>query len=258
MKLAILAAAGRSGRRITEEALRRGHEVTAFVPRIDEYRGEVPGGITVREKTILDLTPVDLAPFDAVVDCFGVWREENGQMHTETLLHLAGCLTGTGVHLLVIGGAGGLWADGTHTRRFHETPGFPADTRAVSAAQARSYDALTKTALTDYTYLAPNGLYLPDAPRTGKYVLAGEEIVPDPGAVPPLHFISYADFAVAMLDLAEAGAKGRRRLSVYHDDGAEKAKDGAEGPKKTAAAGAEEQAGAAGKTGKNDGEVPGK
>ena len=53
-------------------------------------------------------------------------------------------------------------------------------------------------------------------------------------------------------------AKGRRRLSVYHDDGAEKVKDGAEGPKKTAAAGAEEQAGAAGKTGKNDGEVPGK
>lgn len=36
MKFAIVAAAGRSGRRITEEALRRGHEVTAFVPSVDE------------------------------------------------------------------------------------------------------------------------------------------------------------------------------------------------------------------------------
>ena len=126
MKFAIVAAAGRSGRRITEEALRRGHEVTAFVPSVDEYRGAVPEGITVREKTILDLTREDLAPFDAVIDCFGVWREEEGDLHTETLLHLAGCLSGTGVHLLVVGGAGGLFTDGTHTRHFHETPGFPA------------------------------------------------------------------------------------------------------------------------------------
>lgn len=222
MKLAILAAAGRSGRRITEEALRRGHEVTAFVPGVAEYRGEVPGGITVREKTILDLTRDDLAPFDAVIDCFGVWREEEGHLHTDTLLHIAECLAGTGVHLLVVGGAGGLWADDTHTQHFHETPGFPADTRAVSAAQARSYEALAGSGFTHYTYLAPNGLYLPDAPRTGEYVLAGETIVPNPGAVPPLHFVSYADLAVAMIDLAEGGAKGARRLSVYHDDGAGK------------------------------------
>ena len=124
-------------------------------------------------------------------------------------------------HLLVVGGAGGLFTDGTHTRHFHETPGFPADTRAVSAAQARSYEALTHTDLAAYTYLAPNGLYLPDAPRTGKYVLTGEEIVPNPGAVPPLHFVSYADLAVAMIDLAEAGGRGRRRLSVYHDEAAD-------------------------------------
>ena len=214
MKFAIVAAAGRSGRRITEEALRRGHDVTAFVPSVDEYRGAVPEGITVREKTILDLTREDLVPFDAVIDCFGVWREEEGELHTETLLHLAGCLSGTGVHLLVVGGAGGLFTDGTHTRHFHETPGFPADTRAVSAAQARSYEALTHTDLAVYTYL-------PDAPRTGKYVLAGEEIVPNPGAVPPLHFVSYADLAVAMIDLAEAGGRGRRRLSVYHDEAAD-------------------------------------
>ena len=218
MKFAIVAAAGRSGRRMTEEALRRGHEVTAFVPSVDEYRGAVPEGITVREKTILDLTREDLAPFDAVIDCFGVWREEEGDLHTETLLHLAWCLSGTGVHLLVVGGAGGLFTDGTHTRHFHETPGFPADTRAVSAALARSYEALSHTDLAEYTSL---GRYLPDAPRTGKYVLAGEEIVPNPGAVPPLHFVSYADLAVAMIDLAEGGGRGRRRLSVYHDEAAD-------------------------------------
>lgn len=217
MKIAVLAAAGRSGRCITEEARRRGHEVTAFVPGLDEYRGAVPEGIALREKTILDLATEDLTSFDAVIDCFGVWREEEGELHTETLLHLAKCLTGTGVHLLVIGGAGGLFADGTHARHFHETPGFPADMRAVSAAQARSYNALTRSGFTNYTYLAPNGLYLPDAPRTGKYVLSGEEIVPKAGAMPPLQFISYADLAVAMLDLAET-AVPRGRLSVYHSE----------------------------------------
>lgn len=224
MKIAVLAAAGRSGRRITEEAVRRGHDVTAFVPEGTGLTAAPLATDRVIERSITALARADLIGFDAVIDCFGVWRESDAAQHTETLLHLAGILAGSRVHLLVVGGAGGLWADDTHTTLFHETAGFPADTRVVSAAQARSYEAL-RDASPDlaYTYLVPNGLYLPDAPRTGRYVTAGEELVARAGATPPLAFISYADLAVAMIDLAEAGAAGRRRISVYtpQDDGEE-------------------------------------
>lgn len=304
MNIAVLSAAGRCGRAVLREALARGHRVTGFIrpgdslplaapassspaslssPASPSPSSEVspsppsaplPSDVRIREKAILDLIPEDLRPFDAVIDCFGVWREEDAEQHTATLLHLAGILAGSGIPLLVVGGAGGLWADGTHTSRFHESTGFPREMRVVSAAQARSYDALAAYAGTQeqnlsaqaepqrelpsspvqplrgssaptvqphgdapsasmdthdagreqahgevwYLYLCPNGLFLPDAPRTGSYLLAGEEIVPSPGAEPPLHAVSYADFACALLDLAEAGIPRSCRLSVYHGE----------------------------------------
>lgn len=216
MKLAVLSAAGRSGRLITAEALRRGHTVTAFVLDREESLPLLPAGAEVVSRSILELTREDLAPFDAVIDCFGVWRDEDAHLHTDTLRHLADCLSGTEIRLLVIGGAGGLYTDSTHTRLFHEDPNFPADTRTMSAAQAASYAYLRTRGDIRYTYLCPNGLYLPDAPRTGSYTLAEEELLPNPTGEIPLQAISYADYAIAMVDLAEERSESSRRLSVYH------------------------------------------
>lgn len=70
-KIAVVAANGKAGKLVVEEAVQRGMDVTAFV------RSE---NATVAQeavvKDIMDLTAEDLAGFDAVVDAFGAWTPE--------------------------------------------------------------------------------------------------------------------------------------------------------------------------------------
>ena len=71
MKIAIVAANGRSGTLIAKEAVARGHEVTAFVR--EENRTVAQHSVA---KDALALTREDLAPFDAVIDAVGGWTAE--------------------------------------------------------------------------------------------------------------------------------------------------------------------------------------
>ena len=66
MKIAVVAANGKAGKLITNEAVSRGHDVTAFVRH--ENRTSARHAV---QKDILSLTADDLAGFDAVVDAFG-------------------------------------------------------------------------------------------------------------------------------------------------------------------------------------------
>lgn len=67
-KIAVVAANGKAGKLIVEEAVQRDMDVTAFV------RSE---NATVAQKAIvrdiMNLTAEDLVGFDAVVDAFGAW-----------------------------------------------------------------------------------------------------------------------------------------------------------------------------------------
>ena len=69
MKIAVVAAAGKAGRKIIAEAAARGFEVTAFVRR----QVEIDGAAKVIVKNILDLEKSDLEGFNAVIDAFGAW-----------------------------------------------------------------------------------------------------------------------------------------------------------------------------------------
>jgi putative NADH-flavin reductase len=72
MKLAVLGATGGTGLRIVEQALQRGHAVTAFV-RFPERLGNLRQSITVRQGDLLDATELEAAirGHDAVVSGFG-------------------------------------------------------------------------------------------------------------------------------------------------------------------------------------------
>ena len=104
MKIAVVAAAGKAGRKIVREAKDRGFEVTAFVRK----DAEIDGADNVIVRDIFDLTKDDLAGFDAVVDAFGAWTEDVLPLHSTTLAHLCDVLSGTDTRLLVVGGAGSI------------------------------------------------------------------------------------------------------------------------------------------------------
>lgn len=207
MKIAVVAAAGKAGRKIVAEAAARGFAVTAFVRRATE----INGAAKVVVKDILELEKSDLENFDAVVDAFGAWTPETLPLHTTTSQHLCDILSGTNVRLLIVGGAGSLYVDKKHTTQVFKTPEFPADYVPTAQAQANELDELRKRNDVKWTFVSPAADFQADGKRTGKYILAGEEFTVNAAGE---SIVSYADYALAMVDEIASGNHIQQRISV--------------------------------------------
>lgn len=208
MKIAVVCANGKAGKLIVKEAVDRGHDVTAVV------RGE---NQTVAQHTLVkdlfDLTSEDLAGFDAVVDAFGAWTPETLSEHSTSLAHLCDILSGTETRLLVVGGAGSLYVNPEHTAVVADGPEFPEAFKPLAAAQGKALEELRARDDVRWTFISPAADFQADGERTGAYILAGEELrLNDAGE----SVISYADYAIAMVDEVERASDAhiRQRISV--------------------------------------------
>lgn len=209
MKIAVVAANGRAGQKIVAEAVGRGLDVTAIV------RGENKSvAKNFIKKDILSLTKDDLKNFDIVIDCFGAWKAEDLPNHTKTSQHLCDLLSGTDTRLLIVGGAGSLFVNKEHTVQVKDTPDFPAMFVPLATAQADELVELRKRNDVKWTFISPAGDFQADGEKTGKYILAGEEFTLNSKGE---SIISYADYAVAMIDEATKGDHIQQRISVVRE-----------------------------------------
>lgn len=207
MKIAVVAANGRVAKKVIAEAVSRGLEVVAF-GRHDENDTQAKD---YRKKDIFDLTKEDLAGFDVVVDAFGAWTEETLPLHTTTVQHLADILSGTDTRLLVVGGAGSLYVDPELKIQLVNTPDFPEAYKPTATAMSKSLAKLRERKDVKWTYISPAADFQADGERTGKYLLAGEQFTLNSRNE---SIISYADYAIAMVDEIESGKHIQQRISV--------------------------------------------
>lgn len=204
--IAVVAANGHSGQLIVKEALERGHDVTVFV----RSKNRTPAKKAVI-KDIMELTAQDLEGFDAVVDAFGAWTPETLPQHSTTLAHLSDILSGSDTRLLVVGGAGSLYLNPEHSLTVAQAPDFPEAFKPLALAMAAALAELRKRDDVRWTYISPACDFQADGERTGDYILGGEELTVNERGE---SIISYADFAVAMLDEIESGNHVGQRISV--------------------------------------------
>ncbi len=206
MKIAVVCANGKAGRLIVKEAVSRGIDVTAVV------RNE---NATVAAKSIqkdlFDLTAEDLKGFDVVIDAFGAWTADTLPLHSTSLKKLCDILSGTDVRLLVVGGAGSLYVNKEHTAVVADGADFPDAFKPLAAAMAKALGELRLRDDVKWTYISPAGDFQAEGERTGEYILGGEELTLNSKGE---SVISYADYAVAMIDEAEKGAHIQKRISV--------------------------------------------
>lgn len=206
IKIAVIGANGKAGRLITKEAVDRGLDVTAVVR--GENKTEAKHAI---QKDIFDLTKEDLANFDVVIDAVGTWTADTLHAIPDAAKHLADILDGTDVRLLVVGGAGSLFINPEHSLTLAEAPDFPNDYKPVAAAHQQALDFLRTVNDVKWTYISPAADFQADGARTGKYTLAGEDFTLNEKGESVL---SYADYAIAMVDEAVNGGHIRERISV--------------------------------------------
>lgn len=206
MKIAVVCANGKAGKLIVREAAERGLDVTAVVRGENRTSAE-----NVILKDLYDLTAEDLAGFDVVVDAFGAWTEETLPQHSTSLKHLCDILSGTDTRLLIVGGAGSLYVDPEHTVCVADGPDFPDVFKPLAAAMAKALGELRERTDVNWTYISPAGDFQADGERTGAYILGGEELTLNERGE---SVISYADYAIAVVDEAVNGKHFRERISV--------------------------------------------
>ena len=204
--IAVVAANGHSGQLIVKEALERGHDVTVFVR--SENRTPAKKAVI---KDIMELTAQDLEGFDAVVDAFGAWTPETLPQPSTTLAHLSDILSGSDTRLLVVGGAGSLYLNPEHSLTVTQGPDFPEAFKPLALAMGTALTELRKRDDVRWTYISPACDFQAEGERTGEYILSGEELTVNERGE---SIISYADFAVAMLDEIESGNHVGQRISV--------------------------------------------
>lgn len=205
MKIGIIAASGKAGSLVMEEAQKRGHEVTAIVRHPSKVKSEVK----ILKRDLFDLTTNDLKDFDVVVDAFKAPDGEEEKFLT-SIEHLVDILNGTDVRLFVIGGAGSLYVD-DHITHLYETPTFPEAFKPTSVMMGRGLEVLENQNQLNWTYISPAPNFIADGPKKNHYRLGNELLMTDKEGQ---NAISYADYATAMVDEIEREDHNREHLSV--------------------------------------------
>lgn len=146
-----------------------------------------------------------------MIDAFGAWTTETLPQHSTSLKHLCDLVSGKEIRLLVVGGAGSLYVNPEHTLQVMEGADFPEMFRPLASSMGRALDELRNRTDVKWTYISPAGDFQADGTKTGKYILGGEELILNSRGESA---ISYADYAVAMVDEALKGSHVQQRISV--------------------------------------------
>ncbi|MEH1130256.1 NAD(P)-dependent oxidoreductase [Micromonospora sp. CPCC 206061] len=204
MNIVVFGAGGRAGRQAVAEAHRRGHQVTALVrdpaghDDLADARvvaGDVTDGVSIEHAA---------AGHDAAISAAVDLSVPPQDFFTASSRALTAGLAKAGVRRLVVVGLASIMP-GASGAPLMDEPGYPNEYRSFYLGHAAGLEEL-RTCELDWAYMAPAGDFDHDGARTGYYRVAHHG--------DPASRISYADFAIALLDQIEAPRHHRAAVSV--------------------------------------------
>ena len=211
MRIALIGATGFVGSAILQEALDRGHEVTAIArdpeklklhPKCHPQRGDVYNAEEVARL---------VSGHDAVISAFSPSKTDPDirEKHVQGVKTLITAMKQAGIkRLLVVGGAGSL--EVKPGLRVIDTPEFPDQWKGTARATADVLQLLRREHDLEWTCLSPSAMLQPGT-RTGTFRLGTDQLLVDAKGQSQ---ISMQDYAVAMIDEVEKPAHIRQRFTV--------------------------------------------
>jgi uncharacterized protein len=202
MKVAVLGASGHAGSEITKELSARGHEALAIARKPEAI--PAMSGVVAKAGDASD--PAALADLirgsDAVISAL------HFDIPAATLL---AALKKAGVgRLLVTGGASSLEvAPGV---RLIDTPDFPAEWKPFAQGGIVFLDDIRKEHDIDWVFFSP-AAFIEQGSRLGRYRLGVDHLVVDDKGESR---ISFADYAIAMVDELEQHRHRRQRFTAAY------------------------------------------
>lgn len=211
MKIALIGATGFVGSAILQEALQRGHEVTAIVRHPEKVKPHSKlhpqKGDVYNEADVARL----VAGHEAVISAFNPgWS--NPDIYNQQVKGTQAIINGVkkaGIkRLLFVGGAGSL--EVKPGVQLVDLPEFPSEYKQGALATREALNMLRKEASLEWSFLSPSADLSPGQ-RTGKFRLGKDQLLKD---VNGESRISVEDYAMAMIDEVERPAHVRQRFTV--------------------------------------------
>ncbi len=213
MKVAIIGASGKVGSFIRDEALARGHQVTAIVRHPEKITVRNPRLRVVKADVLKDKVDELVKGHDAVISAYnGGW--DNPDIYSTGIKGAKAIISGvkkSGIRrLLVVGGAGSLEvAPGV---QLIDVMAFPEDVKGAVLATRETLYMLKKEKELEWTFLCPPQNLNPGE-RTGRYRMGKDQLLKDKNGESK---ISTQDYAVAMIDEMEHPQHIRERFTVAY------------------------------------------
>lgn len=213
MKVAIIGASGKVGSFIRDEALARGHQVTAIVRHPEKITVRNARLMVVKADVLKDKVDELVKGHDAVISAYNAgW--DNPDIYNEGIKGARAIISGvkkSGIkRLLVVGGAASLEvAPGV---QLFDTVDFAEDIKGGVLATRETLYMLKKEKELEWTFLSPPQT-LDTGERTGRYRVGKDQLLKDKNGESK---ISKQDYAVAMLDELEHPQHIRERFTVAY------------------------------------------
>jgi uncharacterized protein len=190
MKIAVIGATGNVGTRIVDEALSRGHSVTAIARKVGKFANDRKLNYVASDVAQPEELASVLAGHDVVVSSVG-FRVSKPADFLEAVRR-------SGVErYLIVGGAGSLTSP--HGGLHVNSPNFPALYRDEALGGLAFLEALRGVDDLDWTMLCPSALFVAGT-RTDRFRLGTDELLTDANGK---SWISYEDYSIALLDEIE-------------------------------------------------------
>ncbi len=213
MRVAIIGASGNIGSFIRDEALARGHQVTAIVRHPEKITVRNPLLTVVKADILKDEVDKLVRGHDAVISAYHSDRS-SPDIYNEYIKGAKAIISGvkkSGIkRLLVVGGAGSLEiAPGV---QLIDTMNLPKQAMGGILATRETLYMLKKEKGLEWTFLSPPSSIAPGE-RTGHYRVGKDQLLKNKEGESK---ISTQDYAVAMLDELEHPQHIRERFTVAY------------------------------------------
>ena len=208
MKIALIGSTGKIGSRILNEALARGHQVTAIVRDATRMSNQKPNveyktGDVLKPESVVAATKGN----EVVISAYGPGAGDATQIATAAKSLVEGVAANQPMRLVVVGGAGSL--EVAPGKQLVDTPDFPSAWKKAALAHRDALE-IFRQAPFDWTYVSPSA-EINEGTRTANYRIGTDQLLVDTHG---RSHISIEDYAAAVLEEIEKPHFHRGRFTV--------------------------------------------
>lgn len=213
MKIALIGASGFIGSALREEALRRGHQVTALVSQPGKLTATATN-LTVEQVDVQNTAQLTekLTDADVVVSAFsGHAQDDIRGYYVQGVKSIIAAVKAAGVpRLVMVGGAGSLRV--AADTLLIDTPAFPEEYKPTALGAQDALALLQEEPALNWTMLSPAAEIFPGE-RTGQFRLGLDDLLVDDEGNSR---ISVQDYAMALLDEVDHPQHERQRFTLAY------------------------------------------